>query len=137
MSRIRGRDTGPERKVAAILAELGAQVDTQARDLPGRPDFVHRGDHIVIFVDGDFWHGWRFADWGGKLAPFWANKIRENIRRDRRNRDRLRRHGWKVVRFWEHDIELKPASVRKRLAKLLLQGSAPATPQGIMPDPGK
>src|SRR5262249_47704798 len=69
MSRIRGRDTGPERMVADGLAALGLTFESHARDLPGRPDFVLRDIKVVIFVDGDFWHGYRFADWRDKLTP--------------------------------------------------------------------
>jgi DNA mismatch endonuclease, patch repair protein len=36
MSRIRGRDTGPERVVAEGLAALGLAFESHSRDLPGR-----------------------------------------------------------------------------------------------------
>mgnify|MGYP006924839177 CR=1 FL=1 len=29
----------------------------------------------MVFVDGDFWHGWRFPLWKGKLTPSWQEKI--------------------------------------------------------------
>lgn len=115
MSRIRGRDTGPERKVAAILDALGQPYEAQARDLPGRPDFVLREVRIVVLVDGDFWHGWRFERWKHKLAPAWRSKIAGNVRRDRRNRAALRAQGWIVVRVWEHQIDAAPSGVRRRL----------------------
>src|SRR5690348_3525931 len=40
MSRIRGRNTGPERVMDELLATTGAVFESHARDLPGRPDFV-------------------------------------------------------------------------------------------------
>jgi DNA mismatch endonuclease Vsr len=78
MSRIRGRDTGPELVVASGLAALGLPYESHARDLPGRPDFVLRNIKLAIFVDGDFWHGYRFADWRDKLSPAWELKIARN-----------------------------------------------------------
>jgi DNA mismatch endonuclease, patch repair protein len=104
MARIRGKDTGPEKSVAAALVALGLVWECQARDLPGRPDFVCRAEMVVVFVDGDFWHGWRFSQWRSKLSRKWREKIAGNRRRDTCNRRRLRRMGWKVVRLWEHQI---------------------------------
>lgn len=104
MSRIKGKDTGPERLVAAAMRRLRIRFEPQARDLPGRPDFVSRRWKIAVFVDGDFWHGWRFPLWADKLSPAWEAKIANNRARDRRNHRKLRRLGWTVVRIWEHQI---------------------------------
>lgn len=115
MARIRGKDTGPERFVLRLFDEAGIVAETHARDLPGRPDVVLRERRIAIFVDGDFWHGWRFPVWRHKLAPFWETKIAANRARDGRNHARLRRAGWQVVRIWEHQIEKRPEFVRQRI----------------------
>lgn len=104
MSRIKGKDTGPERRVAAAMRRRGMRFESQASDLPGRPDFVSRKWMVAIFVDGDFWHGWRFPLWADKLSEAWEDKIANNRARDRRNHQRLRRLGWIVVRIWEHQI---------------------------------
>jgi G:T-mismatch repair DNA endonuclease (very short patch repair protein) len=42
---------------------------------------------------------------------YWVDKINGNIKRDRRNRSRLRTLGWKVVRFWESDIRKDPYKI--------------------------
>ena len=60
---------------------------------------------VVIFVDGDFWHGYRFPAWRKKLAPFWRAKIEKTRLRDRKNFAKLRKMGWRVVRIWQHQIE--------------------------------
>lgn len=104
MSRIRGKDTLPERLVAEALRIRGIPWEGHARDLPGRPDFVFRDQRLVVFVDGDFWHGWRFPQWRDKLSIAWERKIEANRARDARNHRRLKRGGWKVVRLWEHQI---------------------------------
>jgi DNA mismatch endonuclease, patch repair protein len=122
MARIRGRDTGPELAVAAMLDRLGVTYEVHARDLPGRPDFVVRDLRVVVLVDGDFWHGWRFAHWRHKLSEKWEGKIAGNMRRDARNRRLLRQAGWTIVRLWEHQIELSPARCRARIRSALNRG---------------
>lgn len=104
MSRIRGKDTGPERAVAEALRARGWEFETHARDLPGRPDILFRHSMVAVFIDGDFWHGWRFPAWKGKLSEKWEAKIEATRRRDARNYRKLRHHGWKVIRIWEHQV---------------------------------
>ena len=115
MSRIRGKDTGPERALATAMAEQGWEWESHARDLPGRPDFVFRAAQVAVFVDGDFWHGWRFSQWKDKLSEKWEAKIESNRRRDSRNYRMLRRAGWKVIRIWEHQIEADIAKGIQRI----------------------
>lgn len=118
MSRIRGRDTKPERTVAMMLARGGFFHETQARDLPGRPDFVMRDVRLVVMVDGDFWHGWRFASWRNKLSPDWEKKISANRARDARNLRSLRGQGWKVIKIWEHQVENDPDGCEIRIKRI-------------------
>lgn len=128
MARIKGRDTGPELVLAAKLQQHGCQWEGHARDLPGRPDFVFRDQKLAIFVDGDFWHGWRFPQWRDKLSEKWEAKIAANRLRDARNHRRLRRSGWKVVRIWEHQLEQNSEQCARRVVDVLtdrrLAGSA-------------
>jgi len=119
MSRIRGKDTKPELAVGAMLSVMGLRPESHPRDLPGRPDFVLRDLRLAIFVDGDFWHGWRFPSWEHKLSPFWAEKIGKNRARDRRNFAKLRRAGWIVVRIWEHQLKKNPEQVADRIRALV------------------
>jgi DNA mismatch endonuclease (patch repair protein) len=120
MSRIRGRDTKPELVLAARMEKRGWAWEGHARDLPGRPDFVFREQRVAVFVDGDFWHGWRFDDWRQKLAPAWEAKIAANRRRDSKNRRALRLMGFQVVRIWEHQLKRNPARCVRRVAKALI-----------------
>jgi DNA mismatch endonuclease (patch repair protein) len=105
MSRIRGKNTWPERTVFRALRAKGVRFSRHARDLPGSPDIVFRDARLAVFVHGDFWHGWRFPAWEGKLRPFWRKKIAGNRARDRACRRRLRRAGWQVVVLWQHQID--------------------------------
>src|SRR5262245_25522449 len=47
MSRIRGKNTGPERAVGAIVAAMGLNAEFHVRDLPGRPDLVLRALRVA------------------------------------------------------------------------------------------
>jgi DNA mismatch endonuclease (patch repair protein) len=105
MAKIRGSNTGPERLLADILAAQGIPFERHCRDLPGRPDFIFRDCMLAVFVDGDFWHGFRFSLWSHKLSPRWREKIDATRQRDQRNFRKLRRLGWKVIRIWEHELE--------------------------------
>ena len=62
---------------------------------------------VAVFVDGDFWHGWRLPAWERKLSKFWRDKLRANRARDQRNFRRLRARGWKVIRVWQHELRAK------------------------------
>lgn len=128
MSRIRGKDTGPELTLAAAMAEEGWKWESHTRDLPGRPDFVFRDAGVVVFVDGDFWHGWRFPQWRDKLSEKWEAKIEANRRRDIRNHRALRRAGWTVIRVWEHQIAKDLSKAIGRL-RLCLGGKHPQQDQ--------
>jgi len=119
MAKIRGRDTGPERVVAGLLRDAGLTFESHARDLPGRPDFVFRDRRVAVFVDGDFWHGWRFPVWRDKLSEAWEAKIEATRLRDCRNFRRLRRSGWRVVRIWEHQLARNPEGSLARVTKAL------------------
>jgi DNA mismatch endonuclease, patch repair protein len=122
MSRIRGRDTGPERLIEVMLNDLGVNFDSHVRSLPGRPDFVLAEHSLCIFVDGDFWHGYRFKDWRLKLSEPWEAKIKKTIRRDAQNRRLLRAAGWQVLRIWEHQVKKSPSNCRRRIKKRIAQG---------------
>lgn len=105
MARIRGKNTGPEQAICRGLKSRGLRFETHARDLPGRPDVVFREWRLAVFVDGNFWHGWRFPLWKEKLAVSWQEKIQATRDRDQRNFRKLRRRGWTVIRIWEHQVE--------------------------------
>lgn len=105
MRAVKGRDTSLERVVSSALHKRGLRYRRCVTSLPGKPDFVFTRAKLVVFVDGDFWHGWRYPLWRAKLTEYWQKKIERNRRRDRLNFQRLRRQGWTVLRFWAHDVE--------------------------------
>ena len=135
MSRIRGKGTSPERALVRGLRSCGLYFTRHPKDLPGRPDVVFRRLRIAVFVDGDFWHGWRFPLWEHKLSPKWREKIAANRRRDRKNFRRLRRDGWHVIRLWEHQIEQTPEKCLNRVVQAVqrLRSAAGLTPTETPP----
>ncbi len=128
MARIKGKNTGPERRIAAALDGLGLHYECHPGDLPGRPDFVFRGERVALFIDGDFWHGWRFPAWRDKLSEKWEAKIDANRRRDLRNHRRLRRSGWKVLRIWEHQVRSDNDACVLRITRTLAIAREPLRP---------
>lgn len=115
MQAVKGRDTSLEKVVSTALHKRGLRYRRCVTSLPGRPDFVFTRARIVVFVDGDFWHGWRFPQWKEKLQSYWKEKIERNRRRDRSNFQRLRRYGWTVLRFWSHQVEHDLDAVVERI----------------------
>jgi len=104
MSRIRSRNTSPERIVRSVLHRLGYRFRLHRRDLPGHPDIVLPRYRTVVLVHGCFWHrhkGCRFAYMPKTRVRFWLTKFAENVERDRRVRQHLRKLGWHVMVVWE------------------------------------
>jgi DNA mismatch endonuclease (patch repair protein) len=102
MSRVRSRDTSPEREVRKILFSAGFRYRLHVRSLLGSPDLVFSRYRIAVFVHGCFWHGHSCTR--GKLpttnVAFWRSKIGGNVARDRRVQRALREDGWTVVTIW-------------------------------------
>jgi len=105
MSRIKGKDTGLETRVRSELHKRGFRFRKHLKELPGKPDVVFTKAKVAVFIDGDFWHGYRFSTWEHKVSDFWKTKISKNRERDAKNHRRLRNMGWTVIRLWQHDLE--------------------------------
>lgn len=105
MSRVKSRDTDIERLVRSELHRHGRRFRKHAKDLPGKPDLVFRSAKVAVFIDGDFWHGYRFPAWAHTVLEFWQDKIEQNRTRDQRNFRKLRQAGWCVIRLWQHEVE--------------------------------
>ena len=117
MSRIRSRDTKIEKKVASLLRKNRIHY----RRFPkifGSPDFVVE-KKVLVFCDGDFWHGYRYEKKKKPPKKFWRDKIERNMERDRKVSRKLRADGWSVVRLWEHDIETSPEKCVGKIRRCL------------------
>lgn len=91
--------------------------------LLGRPDFTFHAERVVVFVDGDFWHGHpRNFKVPGTNASFWVQKIRYNRAKDRRVTRTLREAGWTVIRIWESSLKKRPDACLSRVLRALENG---------------
>lgn len=114
MSRIKSKNTQPEILVRSTLHRLGYRFRLHRKDLPGTPDIVLPKYRKVIFVHGCFWHrheGCQYAYSPKSRKEFWQKKFKDNVSRDKKNRDILAHMGWKVEIVWE--CETKDESVLK------------------------
>ena len=105
MSRVKGKNTGLETRVRSELHKRGFRFRKHLKDLPGKPDIVFTKARVAVFLDGDFWHGYRFSTWQDTVSPFWKAKIAKTIERDRKYDRQLQDRGWTVLRLWQHEIE--------------------------------
>lgn len=95
------------------LRKLGLRYRKYAANLPGKPDLVFRSARVVVFCDGDFWHGRNWRKLRNDLSrrhnrAYWIAKIAANRERDRRISVLLAKTGWLVLRLWETDVLRNP-----------------------------
>jgi len=76
MSRIRSRDTKPERDFQKRHPKAIPHPDW----LPYHPDFILDGE--VVFLDSTFWHGRIPKRTYERLSRYWQDKLFRNIVRD-------------------------------------------------------
>lgn len=122
MSRIRSKDTKPEKIVRSVLFKIGFRFRLHTNKMPCKPDIILAKYKTVIFVHGCFWHrhpSCRYAYNPKSRVEFWEEKFRQNIQRDLKNEASLKNLGWNVVTIWE--CETKDLT---KLAALLLYSIA-------------
>lgn len=110
MSRIRSRNTTPERVVRQELWHRGYRYRLNDKRLPGKPDLVLPKYRSVIFINGCFWYGHRGCPkyvQPKANAEFWREKIARNIARDEINAQRLDTLSWTVITVWECELTKK------------------------------
>lgn len=115
MAKIRGRgNKETELVLASMLRRHGLWGWRRHQRILGRPDFAFRQRRVAVFVDGCFWHGCgRHANVPANNRKFWTQKLLANKTRDRFVTRELRRHGWTVVRIWEHELKKTERVLRK------------------------
>jgi DNA mismatch endonuclease (patch repair protein) len=121
MSKIRSRDTKFEQGfITSLRKATRKKFETNVVSIKGKPDIVFQKDKVCVFLDSDFWHGWYYPRWKHLLKnDFWREKIENNRRRDRKTTAYLRKNGWIVLRFWEHQIKSDEKFVINRIPKEL------------------
>ena len=103
MSAIRSKDTKPELTLRKALWSKGLRFRIQYGN--EKIDIAFPSRKLAIFVDGCFWHGCPMHSHIPKSnREYWLPKLRKNKERDKAKGKRLRVDGWKVLRFWEHEL---------------------------------
>lgn len=120
MSRVKGSGTSLERRLGKVIEEEGLDCEKNASDLPGKPDFVFRGQKLAVFVDGCFWHGCpEHCRMPKTREEYWSRKICKNIERAENQRRALMELGWTCLRLWEHEVKCDPSHSMERILELL------------------
>jgi DNA mismatch endonuclease (patch repair protein) len=132
MKRVKLRNGPLEMVVRRCLTNRGLRYRCNVRSLPGSPDIVFARQRVAVFVDGDFWHGWRLPAWEHKLSSFWRDKLRANRERDLRNFRRLRSRGWRVVRIWQHNALGALERSVDRIERALVERADSAATRGMI-----
>lgn len=120
MSRIRSRDTTPERGLRRLLFSSGIRGYRLKYKLEGKPDLFFPRRQLAVFVDGCFWHKCKKCYVRPKSSnEYWDKKIDGNVARDKRNNRALRSQGIKVLRLWEHEVQRSPEKCLQKVVKAL------------------
>ncbi len=118
MSRIKGKNTKPEKLLKRALWHAGLRHRSNKQKLPGKPDVTLIKYQLVIFIDGSFWHG---HDWEKRRKhihsnrDFWIPKIERNMQRDREINAYYKEKGWTVLRFWDFEVKKELGACVKRV----------------------
>lgn len=120
MSRIRAKDTGPERVLRKALQKasiIGAKY--HYKKLPGRPDISYTKKKLAIFVNGCYWH--RCPKCKPSMPKshikFWQEKFQKNVHRDKLKITALKKMGWKVIVIWECEIKKDIIAVTNKIKR--------------------
>ena len=79
------------------------------KKLPGTPDIAITKYKVLVFVDGEFWHGYDWENVKRKRIhtnrDYWIPKLERNMERDEEVNAKLEEMGYTVLRFWEkHEV---------------------------------
>lgn len=108
MSKIRGKNTKPELAFRKALYAAGYRYRVDYKKLIGKPDIALKKYKTVIFIDGEYWHGYNWEERKPKIKTnreFWIAKIERNIQRDQEVNQELERLGYTIFRFWESEVK--------------------------------
>jgi len=143
MRQVKSRDTRPELAFRRALWARGVRYRLHDPQLPGKPDIVIPSARLVVFIDGDYWHG---NQWRGRRhacleaqfvasprAEYWVKKISGNMSRDRRNTAQLLSGGWRVLRFWESEVTMNLDYCVETTIRAI-RGDIGVSPQARLPE---
>lgn len=116
---------GPEEtRLAKELWHQGFRYWLNYKKLPGSPDIAIQKYHIAVFVDGEFWHGYDWANRKPRLKnnrEYWIEKIEENMSRDARVDQKLVEIGWVPIHFWSKEVQKDLDNCIKSIREIIIK----------------
>lgn len=121
MSKIKSKDTSIELIFVKELRKHKIRYRRNNKKIKGSPDFVITDKNLAVFLDGEFWHGFKWDEKKKRIKSnrqYWISKIEKNIKRDKFVSKYLKVNGWNVFRFWQHQIKKDPEKCIKKIINL-------------------
>lgn len=126
MSAIRSTENNTEANLRRVLHAMGFRYRKYRPGLPGKPDIVFPTERVVVFVDGDYWHGRLLRERGvdavesyyksHEQRSYWVDKLARNVARDEKVTTALEANGWLVLRFWESETKRNLQQIAEQIA---------------------
>ena len=117
MSAIKSTHTKPEVKLRKALFAAGLRYRLHYGK--EKIDIAFPGKKVAVFVDGCFWH---MCPKHGHLPKsnksYWLPKLKKNVKRAKEKDKCLKKEGWKVLHFWEHEFDNLDRVVSKTFIRL-------------------
>jgi DNA mismatch endonuclease (patch repair protein) len=106
MQAVKSKDSKMEVRFRSALWKSGLRFFKNVNNLVGKPDIVFPRKKVVIFLDSCFWHGCpKHLKLPVTRKEYWEGKITRNHNRDQKVNENYLELGWKVIRFWEHELK--------------------------------
>jgi very-short-patch-repair endonuclease len=107
-----------EKKFSIILDNLKIKYIQwfYAKEIKAFYDFYIPAKNIIIEVDGDFWHCNPNSKY---ILPEYKTQ-EKNLKRDQQKNQWAKNNGFKLLRFWETDINNSPQSIIEILKQELI-----------------
>lgn len=121
MSKVHSTGGIDEVIIRKILWRNGIRYRINYKKLPEKPDIAITKYKIVVFIDGEFWHGYELEKYKPRIKcnrDYWIKKIEYNMQHDKEVNNKLKSRGWTVLRFWSKKV-LKNPEYYAQIVKLL------------------
>jgi DNA mismatch endonuclease (patch repair protein) len=122
MSRIRSKNTAPEKRIRKFLTNYGLKYRLNVSKLPGKPDVVISRIKKVIFINGCFWHqhkNCKKQSMPKSNQQYWIKKLNRNVQKQKEDIKKLKKLGWSPYLIWECQTK-NERFINQRLRKILL-----------------
>ena len=124
MRQVKCKDSQIEILLRRELYQRGFRYRKNVTKVFGKPDIVFSKEKIAVFCDSEFWHGHKWEEKKHEIKSrkdFWIQKIERTMERDKEVTKRLRKEGWKVIRFWGKDIIKSTAKCADAVEKAIMK----------------